>query len=139
MCIRDRPNSPGENGIQTHMTNTLNTPTEAIETEFPVRVRNFSVRSSSGGLGEQQGGNGLVREIEFLTNMVASIVGDRRKKGALGLRGGSDGIPAQNTYIDPDGEETKLEGSVQLSVQKGDRLRIETPGGGGWGKKGEID
>ena len=133
------PNSPGENGIQTHMTNTLNTPTEAIETEFPVRVRNFSVRSSSGGLGEQQGGNGLVREIEFLTNMVASIVGDRRKKGALGLRGGSDGIPAQNTYIDPDGEETKLEGSVQLSVQKGDRLRIETPGGGGWGKKGEID
>ena len=71
--------------------------------------------------------------------MVASIVGDRRKKGALGLRGGIDGIPAQNTYIDPDGEETKLEGSVQLTVQKGDRLRIETPGGGGWGKKGEID
>mgnify|MGYP001499975499 CR=1 FL=1 len=135
------PNIPGEDGIQTHMTNTLNTPAEAIETDFPILIRNFSIRENSGGDGAQPGGNGLIREIEFLTDLKASIVGDRRIKGALGLNGGEDGLPAQDTYITVDGEENTLAGSAQLHIKKGERLRIETPGGGGWGTKvkEEID
>ncbi len=126
------PSIPGEDGIQTHMTNTLNTPTEALETEFPVRVRNFSIRKQSGGLGAQPGGNGLIREIEFLTNLDATIVGDRRKKGALGLNSGGDGLPARDTHINIEGQEHILESPIQINIKKGERIRIETPGGGGW-------
>ena len=74
----------------------------------------------------------LLSEIEFLTNLDATIVGDRRKKGALGLNSGGDGLPARDTHINIEGQEHILEGPIQINIKKGERIRIETPGGGGW-------
>ena len=91
-----RPSADGLSGVHTHMTNSLNTPIEALESAYPVRVRRYSLRRGSGGEGKFRGGEGIVREIEFLTEVRGSILSDRRKFGPYGLAGGKPGRPGKN-------------------------------------------
>jgi len=119
----------GLSGVQTHMTNTRNTPVEVLESRFPVRVRRYGLRDGSGGAGERRGGDGIVREIEFLEPAHVSLLTERRRRAPWGLAGGSPGAPGRNCLNDK-----LLPGKCQFEVASGDRLSIETPGGGGWGR-----
>ena len=123
---------PGHSATQTHMTNTLNTPVEAFEHQFPVRVERYSIRRGSGGSGRNRGGDGIVRELRFLTPADVTILSDRREHGPWGLAGGRAGKPGRNTLVRGK-REVKLPGKTRQEVSAGDLLRIETPGGGGWG------
>ncbi len=128
-----RPALDGMSGVHTHMTNSLNTPAEALEYAYPLRVREYRLRRASGGKGKQRGGDGVVREIETLVPARMSLLADRRKRGPYGLHGGEDGKPGTAAIIRNDHTETiSAKGSHQL--QAGDRIRIETPGGGGLGR-----
>jgi N-methylhydantoinase B len=127
------PGGPGSSAIQTHMTNTANTPVESIEAVLPVRVWTFAVRTGSGGRGLHSGGDGVSYEVEFLADAEVAVIADRRVVGAPGLAGGEDGLAGRNTLLTAAGA-AQLPGSFQRRVYAGDRLRIETPGGGGWGK-----
>jgi N-methylhydantoinase B len=129
-----RPSKDGLSGIHTHMTNSLNTPTEALESALPVRVRRYSLRRGSGGAGRHKGGDGIVREIEFLTETRGSILSDRRRFAPYGLAGGKPGKPGKNELILPGGKKRKLPSKAVFTAPKGSVFRIETPGGGGWGK-----
>lgn len=129
-----RPSKDGLSGVHTHMTNSLNTPIEALESALPVRVRRYSLRSGSGGHGKHKGGDGIVREIEFLTETRGSILSDRRRFAPYGLSGGEPGKPGRNEMILPSGKKKKLPSKAFFTAPKGSVLRIETPGGGGWGK-----
>ena len=119
---------PGASGVHTHMTNSKCTDPEVLETRFPVRVRRFSLRPGSGGEGVLRGGDGLVRELEFLAPMRFSIVSERRVTRPYGMRGGGPGAPGMNLL-----NGKPLEHRVTAEVAPGDLLRVETPGGGGWG------
>jgi N-methylhydantoinase B len=131
-----RPTSDGLSGIHTHMTNSLNTPVEALESAYPVRVRRYSLRRGSGGAGRFRGGDGIVREIEFLTEVRGSILSDRRKIGPYGLSGGKPGHIGKNELRLRDGKRgIRLPSKTVFSAPAGGVLRIETPGGGGWGRK----
>ena len=125
-----RPALDGMSGVHTHMTNSLNTPAEALEYAYPLRVCEYRLRSKSGGAGKQRGGDGVVREIETLVPARMSLLADRRKRGPYGLYGGKDGRPGRNTI---NKHEIRAKSSHQL--QAGDRIRIETPGGGGFGAR----
>jgi len=114
--------------VHTHMTNTRITDPELIEQRFPVRIREFSVRPASGGPGRYPGGDGACREYEFLAPLTVSLLGERRLTSAFGLAGGEPGAPGRNLH---NGRE--VPGHAVLQVAIGDRLRIETPGGGGYG------
>lgn len=127
------PGGGGESGLQTHMTNTANTPAEALERAFPVRVRRFELRDGSGGAGRHRGGDGVVRELEFLAAADVSLIGDRRLTGPPGARGGGAAMPGANALIGADGQRAPLPGQAQLRVEPGERVEIRTPGGGGWG------
>ncbi len=128
------PQGDGASGIHCHMSNTLNTPIEALEFALPVRVRRYALRHGSGGAGGHRGGDGLIRELEFLAPARVTILSERRKRAPYGLAGGSPGQPGANILIPGDGSPPRsLPGKVSLDVQAGDVLRIETPGGGGWG------
>ncbi len=129
-----RPSSDGASGVHTHMTNSLNTPIEALESAYPVRVREYSLRRGSGGAGRYRGGDGVVREIEFLTDVRGSILSERRRIPPYGLAGGGGGRVGENR-LTVHGRTTKLPSKVTFEAPAGSRLRIETPGGGGWGKK----
>jgi N-methylhydantoinase B len=120
------PDADGPSAIHVTMSNTLNTPTEALETEFPLRVRELSLRRGSGGEGSWHGGNGIVREIEALAPMRFSLITERRRHAPQGRKGGEDGSPGRNFL---NGE--RLPGKAAGELRPGDRLRIETPGGGG--------
>ena len=135
-----RPNADGLNGIHTHMTNSLNTPIEALESAYPVRLRSYSIRRGSGGKGRFRGGDGLVREIEFLTDVRGSILSDRRRFSPYGLAGGKPGTTGKNQLINPAGPRRviNLPSKAVFSAFGGSILRIETPGGGGWGKQVRI-
>jgi N-methylhydantoinase B len=124
-----RPAADGMSGVHTHMTNSLNTPAEALEYAYPLRVREYRLRKNSGGTGKQRGGDGVVREIEALVPSRMSLLCDRRKRGPYGLFGGEDGAPGVNTL----NKKTKLQSKGSHKLKAGDRIRIETPGGGGWG------
>ena len=124
---------PGISGVHTHMSNTRNTPVEAIEHYLPVRIRQYAIRKGSGGDGASRGGDGLVREYEMLTGVTATILSERRIGQPYGARGGKSGQSGRNTLIHADGREELLPGKIELQLRAGDRLRIETPGGGGYG------
>ncbi len=129
-----RPSADGLSGVHTHMTNSLNTPIEALESAYPVRVRRYSLRRGSGGGGKFRGGEGIVREIEFLTEVRGNILSDRRKFGPYGLAGGKPGRPGKN-QLQVQGRARQLPGKAAFTAPAGSVLRIETPGGGGWGKR----
>jgi N-methylhydantoinase B len=128
-----RPASDGISGVHTHMTNSLNTPIEALESAYPVRVLRYALRRDSGGKGKFTGGEGIVREIEFLTDVRGSILSDRRRIAPYGLAGGGPGRPGLN-QLTVLGRKRKLPGKVSFAAPRGSVLRIETPGGGGWGE-----
>jgi N-methylhydantoinase B len=129
-----RPTKPGVSGIHTHMTNSLNTPAEALEYAYPLRLRRYSLRGGSGGEGKHRGGDGIVREIEMLTDTEVTLLADRRVYAPYGLSGGKDGMPGKAEVLRRDGSVEKLPGKVNLRLRKGERVRIESPGGGGFGK-----
>jgi len=129
-----RPMLDGMSGVHTHMTNSLNTPAEALEYAYPLRVREYRLRKGSGGKGKQRGGDGVVREIETLVPARMSLLADRRKRQPYGLSGGADGALGVNVVIrDKRTQKIAAKGSHELKA--GDRIRIETPGGGGWGRQ----
>lgn len=131
-----RPGIDGISGVQTHMTNSLNTPIEALEYANPFRVRRYAYRSGSGGRGRFQGGDGLIREIELLADAQVTLLADRRKFRPYGLAGGEDGAPGRASLCSPGGVgETELPGKCSRKAHAGDILRLETPGGGGWGSR----
>ena len=123
----------GASAIHTHMTNSWNTPIEAFEHQFPLRIAGYRVRRGSGGAGAHRGGDGIVREFEFLAPADVTILSDRRERGPWGLAGGSPGKAGRNTLVRR-GRSEKLPAKTRFSAREGDVLRIETPGGGGWGK-----
>ncbi len=128
-----RPSSDGIHAIHTHMTNTMNTPIEAIETSYPMQVVQYAIRRGTGGAGEFRGGDGVVRSLRFLTDAEVTLLSERRERGPYGLQGGAAGTPGQNVLLRA-GEEHPLPGKVTVSVHEGDVVQIETPGGGGYGK-----
>ena len=128
-----RPTKDGVSGIHTHMTNTLNTPIEALEFAYPLRLRKCSIRRGSGGAGKFRGGDGLVRDVEFLSPAKVTILSERRKFAPYGLQGGHPGERGENVLFRGGYEEVKLTGKEVLDVEPGDVLSIRTPGGGGWG------
>lgn len=128
------PHRPGQSGIHTGMTNTRNTPIESLETHYPFRVIAFGLRRGSGGAGAHPGGEGIVREIEFLEPGELSLMGERRRHQPWGLAGGSPGACGEDWLIHRDGTRERLPAKVTLGVAAGERLRVLTPGGGGWGR-----
>jgi N-methylhydantoinase B/oxoprolinase/acetone carboxylase alpha subunit len=123
----------GLSGVHTHMSNTRNTPIEAIEHDLPIRMRQYRLRTDSAGSGRWPGGEGLVREYELLADATVTVLSDRRTHAPWGAAGGGPGGRGRNTLIRA-GQEQPLPGKVELQLRRGDRLRIETPGGGGYGR-----
>jgi N-methylhydantoinase B len=130
-----RPSLHGVSAIHTHMTNSWNTPVEVIEQVYPLRLRKYAVRRGSGGAGRYRGGDGIVREIELLAPAQVGLLSDRRKRGPYGLAGGKEGKPGNNAVL-RHGKKTSLPGKCAFFADAGAILRVETPGGGGWGAPG---
>ncbi|HEY3975501.1 MAG TPA: hydantoinase B/oxoprolinase family protein [Candidatus Sulfotelmatobacter sp.] len=130
-----RPGKAGVSGVHTHMTNSLNTPAEALEYGYPLRVRRYSLRAKSGGEGKFRGGDGIVREIEVLTDCEVTLLADRRSRGPWGLGGAADGSPGKAFITRRDETVEQMPGKFSTRLGKGERIRIETPGGGGWGRE----
>ncbi len=130
-----RPSKDGVSGIHTHMTNSLNTPAEALEYAYPFRVLRYALRRGSGGAGRYRGGDGIVREVEVLTDADVALLADRRLHGPYGLNGGKEGVPGKAEILRRNGRRDPLAGKASARLAKGDRVRIETPGGGGWGQR----
>jgi len=128
------PQSDGASAVQTHMTNTANTPTEALETAYPIRVVKTALRDGSGGAGAHCGGMGITRELLLLEDAVVSIQSERRRFPPKGTGGGDNGMRGLNTLKRVDGTETTLPGRCTFRAQKGEGIVIHTPGGGGWGR-----
>ena len=126
------PLRPGASALQVHMTNTRNTPIEALENELPLRVERLAVRRGSGGAGAHPGGDGLERVVRFLEPCLVHLLTDRRELAPYGLEGGQPGARGRNTLETADGTRD-LPGRCGFEAAPGDRLRIESPGGGGWG------
>jgi N-methylhydantoinase B len=128
-----RPRADGISGVHTHMTNSLNTPVEALEYAYPFRVRRYGYRANSGGRGKYRGGDGLVREIELLGDSQVTLLSERRRFPPYGLSGGEPGKPGRAVHISGN-EERQIPAKASLFAKKGDLISIETPGGGGWGR-----
>jgi N-methylhydantoinase B/oxoprolinase/acetone carboxylase alpha subunit len=127
--------SDGPSALHTHMTNSWNTPIEAFEHQYPLRIRSYRIRTGSGGRGKHRGGDGIVREFEFLSPAEVTILSDRRNRGPYGLFGGEPGRPGSNTLTR--GSRSKgIAGKARFEVQAGDVFRVESPGGGGYGSPG---
>ena len=129
-----RPDRAGVSGVHTHMTNSLNTPAEALEYAYPLRITQYSLRKGSGGSGKFPGGDGIVRELELLADSEVTLLADRRSRGPYGLQGGADGAAGRTEVVHHDGKCEALPGKTSVRLKKGERIRIESPGGGGWGK-----
>ncbi len=125
----------GLSGRQSHMTNTMNTPVESLEMAYPLRVLRYSLREDSGGSGRFEGGAGIVREYEFLAAAVVTINSERRRNSPYGLQGGQPGAAGRNLWWENDSHPHWIGAKASVRVQPGDRIRIETPGGGGWGEE----
>ncbi len=133
-----RVQGPGMSGVHTAMTNTRNTPIEALERAFPLRVRRLSLRRGSGGAGAHAGGDGVEREVELLTDATVSLITERRRSAPWGTEGGGAAAPGENWLL-PGGsadDAVALPDKVTIDVQAGDVIRLLTPGGGGWGIPG---
>ncbi len=124
---------PGAPAVQTHMTNTQNTPVEALEYTYPLRVERYEIALGSGGGGRYPGGEGVVREMTMLVDSTVSLLTDRRTRGPYGLAGGGDGGAGENNYV-REGRHFRLRPKAQVQVFAGEGLSIRTPGGGGWGR-----
>jgi N-methylhydantoinase B len=129
-----RPGKPGQSGIHTGMTNTKNTPAEAIATHYPIRVVRYTLRRDSGGRGRFPGGEGVERELEFGEPATVSLIGERRRNRPWGLAGGEPGAVGEDWLLRPDKAPERLPGKATFEVEAGDRVLVRTPGGGGWGK-----
>lgn len=130
------PQRAGTSAVHTHMTNTLNTPIEALEAAYPMRVTSYAVRRGSGGGGRHPGGDGVIREIELLVPAQVTLLSERRRLAPYGLKGGEPGRRGRNLLIAaPANRVTALPSKVTLDARRGDRIRIETPGGAGWGQR----
>ena len=127
------PQGPGLSGVHSHMSNSLNTPIEALEHAYPFRVVHYGIRRGSGGTGIHRGGDGLRRDLQLLTPGRVTLLTERRLQGPRGARMGSDVAPGENVLIRK-GSEEKLPGKVTFDADEGDVISIRTPGGGGWGK-----
>jgi N-methylhydantoinase B/oxoprolinase/acetone carboxylase alpha subunit len=130
-----RPTAPGMSGVHTGMTNTRNTPIEALERTFPLRVLRYRLRRGSGGAGRWPGGEGIERDVEVLADVTVSLITERRVSAPRGLAGGAPGAPGENWLL-PRGDEAgaeRLPDKCTIRLRSGDVLRMLTPGGGGWG------
>ncbi|MFQ6674211.1 MAG: hydantoinase B/oxoprolinase family protein, partial [Fidelibacterota bacterium] len=126
---------PGASAVQVHMTNTRMTDPEVLEQRYPeIRLERFALRRGSGGRGKYRGGDGAIRELRFLKQRRISILSERRRFSPYGMAGGEAGARGKNVLIMADGTRKNLGGKAELLVQKGDRIIIKTPGGGGFGK-----
>ena len=134
-----RPTKDGISGIHTHMTNTMNTPIEAMEFAFPLRLKKYALRRGSGGDGKYKGGDGMIREVEFLAPARVTLLSERRKRPPPGYHGGHDGHTGENVLLRGGYEEVQLAGKEILDVEAGDIISMRTPGGGGWGAPEESE
>ncbi len=125
---------PGLSGVHTHMTNSLNTPLEALENYLPLRIRRYGLRRGSGGEGRKKGGEGIIREYEFFLPAQVTIISERRRFAPYGVRGGRSGKKGKNLLFSGR-KKIPLSSKVNIKVSPGDVLRVETPGGGGYGQK----
>jgi 5-oxoprolinase (ATP-hydrolysing) len=131
------PEAAGADAVHTHMTNTRITDPEVLEHRYPVRLERFSVRRGSGGRGRRRGGDGAVRELLFLREVELSLLAQHRVTGPCGMAGGAPGSPGSHLLTRADGTSVELPSAASLTVGAGDRLTVETPGGGGWGEPAE--
>ncbi|MCZ6554956.1 MAG: hydantoinase B/oxoprolinase family protein [Candidatus Dadabacteria bacterium] len=122
----------GVSAVQTHMTNTLNTPIESLERELPVMINSYSIRKHSGGKGKYRGGDSIIREYKFLSKATVSMITERRRFSPYGVEGAEPGKKGRNFFIRSN-KAAKIGPKATFEVKNGDRIRIETPGGGGWG------
>jgi 5-oxoprolinase (ATP-hydrolysing) len=127
------PDFAGASGVHVHMTNTRITDPEVLELRYPVRLAAFALRAGSGGAGRFAGGDGLVRRYEFLAPVRVSILSERRSVAPWGLAGGADGARGRNAVERRDGAIEEIGGRAEIALERGDRLVVETPGGGGYG------
>jgi 5-oxoprolinase (ATP-hydrolysing) len=127
------PAAPGRDAVHQHMTNTRITDPEELELRYPVRLWRFAIRRGSGGAGLHRGGDGIIREMEFLEEMEATLLSQHRVEAPYGMHGGMPGKVGMQLLISVDGSVKPLKGIAGFRVGRGDRVRIETPGGGGWG------
>jgi N-methylhydantoinase B/oxoprolinase/acetone carboxylase alpha subunit len=130
-----QPDRPGQSGLHTGMTNTRDTPVEALERAYPMRIRRYALRRGSGGAGFSPGGDGIVKEWEFLEDVTVSLITERRVSRPWGLAGGEPGASGENWLL-PQADESRAErlpDKCTISLKAGDVLRMLTPGGGGWG------
>ena len=126
--------APGPSGVHVGMSNTRNTPVEVLEMEYPLRVKSYALRRGSGGAGRWTGGEGVIREFVALAPMEASILAERRRHAPRGAAGGRDGARGSTCL-----NGAPLGPNVSVSLAAGDVLRLETPGGGGWGAGGKPE
>lgn len=135
------PGTPGQSGTHTCMTNTKNTPIEALERAFPLRVLRQRLRRGSGGAGSAPGGEGIERDLQVLVDATVSLITERRVSQPWGLAGGEPGAVGENWLL-PRGDERRAErlpDKCTIQLKAGDVLRMLTPGGGGWGGTGGVD
>jgi N-methylhydantoinase B len=116
------------------MTNTLNTPIEALEAYYPMRITEYRIRRESGGRGRARGGDGLIRELECLVDSNVSVLTERRTIAPYGLAGGGPGATGRNILVRGT-RRSRLPAKTNIDLKAGERIRIETPGGGGWGRR----
>jgi N-methylhydantoinase B len=128
------PARSGESGVHSHMSNTLNTPIEALEYALPIRVTRYCLRRGSGGTGKHGGGDGLRRDIQFLCPVHVTLLSERRRYAPYGLAGGRPGRVGRNVVVHANGTEQDLPGKATLDLEAKDILSLRTPGGGGWGR-----
>jgi N-methylhydantoinase B len=133
------PTANGAHAIHTHMTNTLNTPVEALEHAYPLRVRRYAIRRGSGGRGARRGGDGVVRAYEALVDTQVTLLTERRAHRPYGLAGGERGAAGVNTLVTADGQRRPLDAKTSITIERGQVLEIATPGGGGHGRPDDSD
>src|SRR5690606_34289755 len=131
------PGADGLSAVHVHMTNSLNTPVEALEHAYPFRVRRYEIRRGSGGSGRHRGGDGLRRDVELLCDADISLLTERRARAPAGLAGGEPGARGENRLI-RSGEAHALPAKTTFSARAGDVISVSTPGGGGWGRPDSL-